>query len=110
LKFVLLMQAFESGATKMLLGGVNGRDRQRKAIEDLGGDVLEQHVVLGSKDLVLTVDVPDEATMLAIQLAAEAGGMYVEPLRVCEEDQLTSAFEKFPELANLVRQETEDDA
>lgn len=108
MKFVLLMKATESGATKMLLGGLEGRDRQRAAIEELGGTVLEQHVVLGSQDMVITVDVPDEATVLAIQLAAEAGGLYVEPLRVCDEDQVAAALEKFPELSTLAPDAKDD--
>lgn len=100
-QYVLLMRALDAGATKMLVGGSEGIRRQADAIEDLGGTVIAQHVVLGDHDLVLHVDYPDEAAVLATQLAAEAGGMYVNALRICTDSEVDAAFSRFPGLAEF---------
>lgn len=97
-RYVLLLKATESGASRMLLSGGSGANKQREAIEQLGGTKIEQLVVTGSYDVVITCDLPDPLTSLAVGLALEAGGFYADVLSAFTPDEVDQARAKLPQL------------
>lgn len=93
-RYLLLMRASEEGALGILNSGSSGAAGQCEAIKALGGKVVEQYVVIGQYDLVVVVDVPDEATALAISLSANIGGLYTEAMRAYQPSEVDAARSK----------------
>jgi uncharacterized protein with GYD domain len=100
--YVFLMKANPMGAANLLFAAADGVKAQREAIEELGGSVQGQYVVTGSKDAVLVVDLPTEPACLAVSAAAEAGGFYVDALRVYSEEEVNQARDCFPEIGEAL--------
>jgi uncharacterized protein with GYD domain len=97
-KYVLLFRAQEGGAMNMLAGGSEGAAAQRDAIKELGGTVEAQYAVTGHYDAVLIADFPNDASVLAASMGAEAGGLYVDALRAYSADEIDQARRMFPDL------------
>lgn len=96
--YVLLLRATEAGASRMLLSGASGAAAQRSAIERLGGTDVRQMTVTGNYDVVITCELPDEVTSLAVSIALEAGGFYTNVLRAFSSEDVDAARSRFPDL------------
>ena len=55
-------------------GGSSRRDAIAKLLADIGGTLETFDFALGPADVVLIVDVPDQATMAALSMAVGASG------------------------------------
>jgi len=73
--YYLYQGAYSSQALKVLLKKpVNRFEVVRKAVEKLGGSVEGGWFAFGEYDIVLIMQMPDNASAAALSLAATAGG------------------------------------
>lgn len=101
-KHVLLMKATNIASLNILVRGADGLRAQKEAIEALGGLVVAQFVVTGDYDLVLIVDLPNDASVLALSLASNMGGLYVDALKAYEPSDVDGARAQLPEIATIL--------
>jgi uncharacterized protein with GYD domain len=101
-KYVLLAKATDVASTNILVRGADGLNAQHEAITALGGRVEAQFVVTGNYDIVLIVDMPTDISVLALSLASNIGGLYVNALRAYSADELDSARTELPEIESLL--------
>ncbi len=80
-RYILLGRVTDEGAESIATFGSEGAEQFRRYIELAKGHVVEHYVAVGNYDLVTIADFDDDRGLLIFSLAAQAGGIYIEPLR-----------------------------
>ncbi len=77
----------------------------RKAVEAAGGKLLHAFVVLGSSDVVIIAEFPDDVSMVAVALAAAASGAVANgaSTRLLTFAQYTDAMKKAGQIAKAYK-------
>lgn len=100
---MFLMRASETASLATIAIGSAALKRQRAAMRALGANRVTSRPVLGSFDLVITADLPDDAAALAAMYALNANGFFVDCLRALEPADLDVASKRLDALLPLVR-------
>jgi uncharacterized protein with GYD domain len=88
--YFLTQAAYTSEAWSMLMRNPHDRlEALRPAVEKLGGRIVNAFFAFGEYDVVMILEMPDEASAAALAVAAHGGGS----LRTTKTTQLITAAE-----------------
>jgi uncharacterized protein with GYD domain len=95
--YYMIESAYTPQGWAALVGNPHDRlEAVRPAVERLGGTIVNGWMMFGESDLMLIVDMPDNASAAALSIAASAGGalrhVRTSPLMTLEEG--VSAMQK----------------